>query len=80
MQQMIDAVYEDGVLKPLGSLDLQEHQRVRITVEPITEPNTAAPGEVLRAWLKVYEGLSPKEVAEVEEIALDRSRFMRTHE
>ncbi len=29
----IDAVYENGVLKPVRALHLQEHQRVRITVE-----------------------------------------------
>jgi predicted DNA-binding antitoxin AbrB/MazE fold protein len=31
---MIQAVYEDGVLKPLEKLALGEHQHVQITVEP----------------------------------------------
>lgn len=30
----IEAVYEGGVLKPAGPLPLQEHERVRVTVEP----------------------------------------------
>ena len=34
MSQMIQAVYEDGVLKPLEKLVLGEHQQVQITVEP----------------------------------------------
>ena len=34
MSQMIDAMYEDGVLKPLGTLALGEHQQVHITVDP----------------------------------------------
>jgi len=34
MSQMIQAIYEDGVLKPLEKLALGEHQRVQITVEP----------------------------------------------
>jgi predicted DNA-binding antitoxin AbrB/MazE fold protein len=34
MSQMIQAVYEDGVLKPLQKLALGEHQQVQITVEP----------------------------------------------
>ena len=80
MQQVLDAVFEDGVLKPLGSLDLQEHQRVRLTVEPMTAQDLVAAGETLNAWLEVYDGLSPRDVAEVENIALDRSRFMRTHD
>jgi predicted DNA-binding antitoxin AbrB/MazE fold protein len=33
MSQMIQAVYEDGVLKPLQKLTLGEHQHVQITVE-----------------------------------------------
>ena len=33
MSQMIQAVYEDGVLKPLEKLALGEHQQVQITVE-----------------------------------------------
>ena len=32
MPQHIDAIYEDGVLKPLGPLELEEHQRVRLSV------------------------------------------------
>ena len=34
MSQMIQAIYEDGVLKPLEKLALGEHQRVQIIVEP----------------------------------------------
>jgi predicted DNA-binding antitoxin AbrB/MazE fold protein len=31
----VEAIYESGVLKPLKTLDtLQEHERVRITVQP----------------------------------------------
>lgn len=33
MAVTIDAVYEDGVLKPIEPLPLREHQRVRITVQ-----------------------------------------------
>jgi predicted DNA-binding antitoxin AbrB/MazE fold protein len=29
----IEAVYENGVFKPLGALPLREHQQVQITVE-----------------------------------------------
>ena len=30
----LEAIYEDGVLKPARPLPLREHERVRITVEP----------------------------------------------
>jgi hypothetical protein len=31
----------------------------------------------LAAWQRVYAGLSDEDIAEVEKIALDRSRFLR---
>jgi hypothetical protein len=34
VSQMIDAIYEDGVLKPLGKLALGEHQQVHLAVDP----------------------------------------------
>lgn len=34
MSQVIQAIYENGVLKPLEKLELGEHQWVRVTVEP----------------------------------------------
>ena len=30
----IDAIYENGVLRPIQPLALQEHEQVRVTVEP----------------------------------------------
>jgi len=32
MDQRIDAIYEDGVLRPLAPLSLTDHQRVSVTV------------------------------------------------
>jgi predicted DNA-binding antitoxin AbrB/MazE fold protein len=32
MNRQVDAIYENGVLRPLEPLDLEEQQRVRITV------------------------------------------------
>ena len=33
MELSVDATYEDGVLKPAQPLPLDEHQRVRVTVQ-----------------------------------------------
>ena len=41
MPQTIQAIYEDGVLKPLGKLALGEHEKVQITVEPLAGASTA---------------------------------------
>ena len=32
MSKLIEAIYENGVLRPLEPLDLEEHQRVTITI------------------------------------------------
>jgi predicted DNA-binding antitoxin AbrB/MazE fold protein len=34
MPLTVEAVYENGVLKPAKPLPLQEHERVRLTIEP----------------------------------------------
>jgi predicted DNA-binding antitoxin AbrB/MazE fold protein len=33
MTQRVDAIYEDGLLRPLGPLDLPDRERVSVTVE-----------------------------------------------
>jgi len=38
MTLTVEAVYENGVLKPAQPLPLQEHERVRVTVEPARPP------------------------------------------
>jgi predicted DNA-binding antitoxin AbrB/MazE fold protein len=36
MSFTVEAVYENGVLKPIQSLPLRENQRVRVTIQPQT--------------------------------------------
>jgi len=74
MTKVLEAIYEGGVLRPLGDLGLAEHQRVLVEIRL---PAQSAPESELAEWHRVYEGLSDAEVIEVESIALDRSRFSR---
>ena len=74
MTRVLDAVYEDGVLKPLADPGLAEHQRV---VVEIRLPSESTVKSELEEWHRVFESLSDTEIAEVETIALDRSRFFR---
>jgi predicted DNA-binding antitoxin AbrB/MazE fold protein len=74
MTRFLEAVYEDGVLRPLEDPGLQEHQRVLLEIR--FEPREQA-SSALEAWHQVYEGLSADEIAEVEAMALDRSRLSR---
>jgi predicted DNA-binding antitoxin AbrB/MazE fold protein len=70
MKQAIDAVYENGTFRPIGTdaVQLPEGQRVRITV---VEPAQ----DVLKLASAVYAGLSPDEIDELERIAMQRGNF-----
>lgn len=72
--RVFEAIYEDGVLKPLQDPGLPEHHRFSVRVQELGETWAA---DALEAWHRVYAGLSDEDIAEVEEIALDRSRFLR---
>ena len=75
MKQLVRAVYENGVLKPLEPLDLTDQQQVYLSIEVVESDATE---DELQAWLTVYEGLSAEEISEVEAIALDRTQFMKS--
>ena len=42
MTNHVDAVYENGVLRPLEPLPLEEHQRVRVTISSISGDSLAS--------------------------------------
>jgi len=73
MECIFEAVYENGVLKPLESVKLSEHQRVTITIQL---PQVENSDQELESWHQVYSELSEQEIKEIESIALDRSHFM----
>lgn len=70
MPYTVEAVYENGVLKLIGTpvTDLREGEHVRLRIERRDEKNE----DILSLARSVYEGLNKEEV---EEIALDRTRF-----
>lgn len=72
MQEMLEAVYENGVFKPLTHPKILEGQKVKIIVELISESTI---DEILDLAGKVYEGLTDQDIREVEKIALKRDNF-----
>ena len=71
-RQMLDAVYENGVFRLLQPLEttLPEGQHVRLVVE------AEAPAEdILALAAQVYEGLTARQIDDIERIALDRRTF-----
>ncbi|MDF0666827.1 MAG: antitoxin family protein [Nitrospira sp.] len=74
MRQTIKARYHDGVLQPLEPLILEDEAEVQLTLE--TE-STASVDDILQRAARVYQGLTPDEVAQAEAIALNRQAFFR---
>lgn len=76
MTQIIDAVYEHGVFRPIHPSEsaLTEGQEVRLIIE------TGKAQEILHLAAQVVAGLSTLEVEEVERIATSRSPFFSSSE
>lgn len=76
MKATVDAVFQDGVFKPERKPDISEGERVRITVETVGQ---AKPDDILHLAACVYEGLSTKEIDEIEEMSRRRALFTNDH-
>lgn len=57
----VEAVYENGVLRPVEPLPFKEHEKVQVTVHPVTSPLLQAYGII--GWTGDAES--------VERIAMD---------
>ncbi len=73
MTQTIEAIYQNGMFKPLSpvSEEIVEGKTVEITIKE----KRLSPEEMLELASHVYEGLSEEDIDEIERIALDRSNF-----
>jgi predicted DNA-binding antitoxin AbrB/MazE fold protein len=71
MIQSIEAVFQDGVFRPIEPppQDLLEGQRVQVVAKKLS------PDEMMNLVTSIYDGLSEEEIDEIERIALDRSNF-----
>jgi predicted DNA-binding antitoxin AbrB/MazE fold protein len=49
MSIRIEAIYENGMLRPLEPLDLREHQRVTVIVEPALSEDVLIDTEYMQA-------------------------------
>lgn len=73
MTQTIEAVYQNGVFRPIGTIspDFVDGKAVSITINE----KKLTPEEMLELAGQVYEGLSDEEIEEIESVAFDRTRF-----
>ena len=72
MPEVIEAIYEHGVFKPLQKRAIPDGQHVRLVIET-TDVTTSE--DMLALAAQVYEGLSAEEVDGIEEIACNRRDF-----
>jgi len=63
----VEAIFEDGVFKPVVRPEIPEGEYVRLTVETAARPEHEDPIELAA---RVYRGLRPEEIDEIERIAL----------
>lgn len=71
MTQTIEAIYQNGIFKPLNptSESISEGEKVKLVVEK----DDVNP--IMKLAENFYEGLSEEDLDGIEKIALDRSNF-----
>ncbi len=77
MTKTIEAIFENGVFKPTSPLKLSEHKKVTLIIKDSNEEETI---DILSLASLVYNGLSSKDIDDIETLALDRSRFSRDND
>jgi predicted DNA-binding antitoxin AbrB/MazE fold protein len=71
MQQVLEAIYENGIFRPLSHPKLTEGQTVQLIVQT---QSSIAPEDMLALAASVYQGFSEDEITEVEQLVCDRVR------
>ncbi len=74
MTKTIEAIFENGVFKPMSPLNnIAEHKKVTLIIKDYD----AEKFDILSLASTVYDGLSPKDIEDIEKLAFDRSHFSR---
>ena len=73
MSQTIEAIYQNGMFKPLNPVpeEITEGKEVILNIKTREE----SANEIMKAAENFYEGLSDSDIAEIENVMLDRSNF-----
>lgn len=73
MAMTVEAIFENGVLKPISPLNISEHKKVTLIIKDEIEESF----DILSLASMVYDDLSPEDIEDIERLALDRSHFSR---
>lgn len=68
MTRTIEAVFKNGAFRPVGPIDLNDGQHVKISIE-------VSENDPLALIQEVYAGLSEEDIDEIEKVILDRRDF-----
>lgn len=74
MRQLVEAIYENGVFRPLKAPELSEGQEVQLTIH---SKHQVSPSQMLQLAAEVYQGFSDEQIHDIEHIALERQNFFR---
>ncbi len=82
MPRHIDAIFENGAFRPVGSgnLEFSDGEFVRLIVDVNYANGSENLVDVLSLATRVYAGLSIDEVNDIERIAKDRTRFFSSED
>ena len=72
MKATVEAIFEDGVFKPVERPEIREGERVQLTVQTAAKAEREDPLELAAC---VYRGLRPEDIDEIERVTLDRAPF-----
>ena len=72
MVEIVQAVYKNGAFMPLAETHVPDGVTVRLVIESDENVSSQNP---LNIAMGVYDGLSDKDIREVEACALDRNTF-----
>ncbi len=82
MTTQLDAIYENGVFRPLQPIQLDEHRRVTLTIETEAGNNTAMADQVYFAlptdrWQAFCDALDaePKNIPALRKLLIEPSIF-----
>ena len=81
MSQIIEAIYQNGVFRPLAPISANIHDGEKVMIE-VSEKEFVVSDEnpIMKLAENFYEGLSAEDVAEIERVTLDRSNFFGERE
>lgn len=72
MQQIVEAVYENGIFRPLKVPELSEGQEVQLIIQSKSKISSS---QMLQLASEVYQGFSAEQIRDIERIALERQNF-----